>query len=280
MQAVNYPRTPASPLTQHVDPHPALPEPAGNRPPLVGVVVVGGVALSLVLGGFLIGSLPIGRTIGPSLPDAGLSGFAEMYVATLLTQAGAGAEDVLAPFLGYAPDLTGFEPGTWYVTQTAVWSVEAAGTDSWTVLVAATQLGLQEGGYAPAGTSFYEVGVERTPTGLRAKGLPMLVANPLPTASNYPGTPDLDERLSSIVAGFLTTHFTESNTTQFDKAPFVSVIVRSISTEEAEGDELEVDVEFLGIDAAGRPTPLAYRLEVSTIDWSIVEAGDVNQESG
>ena len=279
MQAINYPAAPASPVFERFEPDPiAWPEPTKHHRPPGRVVAIGGGALILMLAGFLIGRLPAGRQSAPNLPDTGPSGFAEMYVSTLLTQAGEGTEDVLVPYLGYSPDLTGFEPGTWYVTQTAVWSVEPARSDGWTVLVAAAQLGLQDGGYVPAGTFFYEVNVEQTSAGLRATALPTLVATPLPAAHDVPGRPDIDESLAGAVAGFLTEHFTEWETTPFETPPFDTVIVRSIVKGETDGDHLEVGVEFIGVDAHGRATPLAYRLQVSTVDWSI-ETGDLNRKS-
>lgn len=280
MQAVNYPATAAAPTTGNVEPDPmtAL-EPTRNRRPPVRVVAIAGIALSLVLAGFLIGSLLFSRPAVTSPPDPGLGGFAEMYISTLLTQAGEGAGDVLVPYLGYPPDLTGLVPGSWYVTQTGVWSIEEAGPDTWTVLVAATQLGLQEGGYAAAGTHFYEVNVEQTPGGLRAATLPALVARPSATTQRVPGAPEIDASLADAVAEFLTAHFIDAATSPFDTAPFDTVIVRSIITEEVDGNVLEVGVEFLGLDAAGLATPLAYRLQVSAIDWSIIESEDVNRRS-
>jgi hypothetical protein len=223
--------------------------------------------------GFLIGRLLTGLTEATTVP-AGVGDFAEMYVSTLLTQAGETTEEVLVPYLGYVPDLTGLEPGAWYVSHTAAWSIEKAGSDRWTVLVAADQLGVQEGGYVPVGTLFYEVHIEQTPIGLRATALPSPAATPSPPAHPSPEAVDTDGRLADAVAGFLTARFTGTDTT-----PFETVQVRTITTGNTDDDHLVVDVEFFGIDLAGRITPLSSRLEVSTIDSSIIESENINPES-
>lgn len=278
MQAVNRPEGSEVPFSQHVGRDPIeLPEPTEHRHRSGRWAALSGAALVLVLGGFLVGSQTMGPSGSPHLPEAALGGFAEMYVATLLTQAGEGAEDVLVPYLGYPPDLTGLEPGTWFLTHTAVWSVEPVEPDGWAVVVAAAQLGLQEGGYVPVGTFFYEVGVELTSTGLRAAGLPFLVAPPFSRSPQE--TFDADERFSDVVDEFLTAHFTNEETTPFDTAPFDRVLLRSITTERTVGDLVDLGVELLGIDFAGRATPLAYRLRVSAQDGSIVDAGLVNPVS-
>ena len=280
MQAVNYPATPASPFTEPVVPAAvSLPQTSKHRRPSVQTVLIGAAALVLVLAGYLIGVPATGGPKTSDPPPSGLGGFAEMYLSTLLTQAGAGREDLLVPYLGYPPDLEGVEPGTWYVTQTAVWSVDPTGPEAWRVLVAATQLGLQEGGYAVAGTFFYEVDIEQTPAGLRATTLPTLVAAPPSTALPAPPMSHVDQSLADAISEFMIARFTEMEADPSDPAPFETVMVRSIRPEDTDGDYLEVGVEFLGIDKAGRATPLGYHVSVSKIDGSIFENGDVNQES-
>ena len=76
-----------------------------------GLAIVGAV-LVLILAGLWVGTLSGGPMDAATMP-AGLGGFAEMYVSTLLTQAGEGTEEVLIPYLGYVPDLTGITPGAW-----------------------------------------------------------------------------------------------------------------------------------------------------------------------
>jgi hypothetical protein len=278
MQAVNYPHAPEPPFVEPAVPDAApVPEAARHRVRLGPTILVGGAALVLVLAASVIGALIAGPPVVSNPPPSGLGGFAEMYLSTLLTQAGTGREDVVAPYLGYRPDLEGLEPGTWYITHTAVWSVDPAGPEAWRVLVAATQLGLQRGGYVPAGIFFYEVDIEQTPTGLRATALPTLVAAPAPTAPNAPTPGDVDDGLAEAVTEFLVARFTAPETTPFDAAPFTKVIVRSIRPEDTGGDYLDVGVEFLGVDRAGRATPLGYRVLVSTLDGSIVEPEDVNR---
>ncbi len=271
MQAVNYPTTTLTAPARDTA------EPIRLEPPATSrghgrsrqIAIFGAFAIALTLAGFLLGRLLIGPP-GSSLP-AGLGGFAEMYVSTLLTQAGEGAEEVLIPYLGYSPDLAGHQPRTWYVSHTAVWSIAESGTDRWNVLVAAAQLGLEEGAYAPAGTSFYSVEIELTPTGLRATALPSLAKTPLPFTPASPPAPPTDPQLTDAVTGFLAARFVGAHGT-----PFERVMVRTIRTEATDGDRLEISVDFLGVDGAGRATPLSHRLEVSTIDWSV--AGAKNPE--
>ncbi len=280
MQAVNYPVAPASRFTETEVPDTvSLPQTSEHRRSLVQIVRIGGAAFVLVLAGYLIGVLATGWPTASRPPPSGLSGFAEMYLSTLLTQAGAGREDLLAPYLGYSPDLEGLEPGTWYVTQTAAWYVDPTGPEAWRVLVAATQLGLQKGGYAPTGTFFYEVDIEHTPAGFRATALPTMVTAPPSMAPPAPPMSRVDQSLADAVTEFLEARFTETETTPFDVAPFTTVIVRSIRPEDTEGDYLEVGVEFMGVDRGGRATPLGYRVSVSKTDGSIVEAGEVNRKS-
>jgi hypothetical protein len=278
MQAVNYPVAPASRVTETEVPETvSLPQTSKHRRQLVQIVRIGGAAFVLVLAAYLIGVLATGWPTASRPPPSGLSGFAEMYLSTLLTQAGAGREDLLAPYLGYPPDLEGFEPGTWYVTQSAAWSVDPTGPEAWRVLVAATQLGLQEGGYAPAGTFFYEVDIEQTPAGLRATALPTMVTAPPTIAPPARPMSHVDQSLAAAVTEFLDARFTEMETTPFGAAPFTTVIVRSIRPEDTEGDYHDVGVEFLGVDQTGRATPLGYHVWVSKIDGSIIE--DVSRES-
>ena len=281
MRAVNYPATGlAPPVEAHEQPGliEPLEQPEQHRP-YRRILTIGGFALMLIAAGFLGGRLLVGPPAAPARPEPGLEGFAEMYVSTVLTRAGKGAQEVLVPYLGDSPDLGGLEAGAWYVTQAAVWSVEGSSADGWTVLVAADQLGRQEGGYGPAGTFFYEVDIEQTSAGWQARALPRLVPPPGPTPNPTREQPDVEGLLADSVAGFLTARFTESETTPFGRPPFDQVTVRSIAPGKVAGDRIDVVVEFLGIDQAGRATPLAYDLEVSTVDWSIVEGEDVSREA-
>lgn len=270
MPAVNFPNSAAAP------PMPAADEPRPLETPAVirshrwlrQIGPFGGAALAALLIGFLLGRVLTVATNSDDVPE-GLEGFAEMYVSTLLTRAGESAEEALIPYLGYVPDLAGFEPGTWYISHTAVWSIEKAGPDRWTVLVAADQLGRQAGGYVPAGTFFYSVEIERTSTGLRATSLPSLSATPSPPPVNPPRQPITDPRIADVVNGFLISSFAGTPTSRFEE-----VTVRTITSNEIGADLLEVEVDFLAVDAAGLVTPLAYRLNISTTDWSVSEAAD------
>ena len=276
MPAVSFPTSIAAPRMAAADePRPLETQaPIRNHGWLRQIGPFGGAALATLLIGFLLGRVLTVTTISDDVPG-GLEGFAEMYVSTLLTRAGEGGEEVLIPYLGYVPDLAGFEPGTWYISHTAVWSIEKAGPDRWTVLVAADQLGRQAGGYVPAGTFFYSVEIERTSTGLRATSLPSLSATPSSPPVNPPRQPITDPRIADVVTGFLISRFTGTATSRFEE-----VTVRTITSNEIGTDLLEVDVDFLAVDAAGLVTPLAHRLNISTTDWSVSEAADSGASRG
>ncbi len=256
MPTVNFPTpTAAPPMAAAGDPRPPeTPAPIRRHRWSRQIGPFGGAALAVLLIGFLLGRVLTVATGSDDVPG-GLEGFAEMYVSTLLTRAGEGAEEALIPYLGYVPDLAGFEPGTWYLSHIAVWSIEKAGPDRWTVLVAADQLGRQAGGYGPAGTFFYSVEIERTTTGLRATSLPSLSATPSSPLGDPPRQPITDPRTADVVTGFLISRFTGTSTSRFEK-----VRVRTITSHEIGPDLLEVEVDFLAVDRAGLVTPLAHRL--------------------
>lgn len=270
MQAINYPVTTLAPPVVESE----LPGPAESPPPtrdnrlLRRIAGLGGAVLALVLVGFLLGRLVAEPTDSDGHP-VGLEGFAESYLSTLLTRAGEGAEDELVRFLGYSPALTGLQPGAWYVRHTSVWSIEEVGPDRWVVLVGADQLGLQDGGYRPAGTSFYTVEVELTPIGFRATSFPTAVAAPPMPDPPAPQEPLADSQLADAVTRFLSTRFSGTET-----APFESVTLLAIFAHATGGDHLDVEVDFLGFDATGHATPLTQRLTVSEIDWSVTETRD------
>ena len=268
MHAVNYPITTVAPQARESgisDPGELLPLEKNSRG-LLRVLGLGGIVLALVLIGFLIGRFVAGPASANERP-AGLGGFAESYLSTLLTRAGEGAEEVLIPYLGYSPDLTGLAAGSWYVSHTAVWSIEEIGPDRWAVVVAAEQLGLQEGGYVPTGTSFYTVEIDATATGFRAVSFPRQL--PAPPRPGPPATkePAVDSQLADTVAGFLNSRFSETESTRV-----VGVTLLDLSIKEAAEDHLNVEVDFLAVDTAGRSTPLTHQLTVSTIDWSVTDS--------
>lgn len=276
MPAVNFPVSTVAPQMLAADePRPLeTPAPTRHHRWLSQVGPFGGAVLAVLLIGYLLGTVLTVATTSADVPG-GLEGFAEMYVSTLLTRAGEGAEEVMIPYLGYVPDLAGFEPGTWYISHAAVWSIEKAGPDRWTVQVAVDQLGRQAGGYVPAGTFFYSVEIERTTTGLRATSLPSLSATPSSPPGNPPRSPVTDPRIADVVTGFLISRLTGAATSRFEE-----VTVRTITSNEIGTDLLEVEVDFLAVDRAGLMTPLAYRLNISTTDWSVCEAVDSGASRG
>jgi hypothetical protein len=106
-----------------------------------------------------------------------VTGFAERFLVTFLTRAGAGDEDLLLPYLGYRPDLTGVDSGAWYVSHTAAVAVEPR-QSGWLVTLVADLLARVEGGYVPTQTAWFTVEIGSTEKGLRALGLPEPAAAP------------------------------------------------------------------------------------------------------
>lgn len=196
------------------------------------------------------------------------TGFAELYLRAYLMDAGEGAEDVVAPYLGYAPDLTGVTAGTWYVADIAVIEViDQAGTS--TVILATDLLGAVSGGYSDAGTHFYAVEVVATDTGLLAVGLPSEVAGPAadtreverPALAPPPDTP-----ITAAVQDYLDWYLTGAEGAYEGARPelvYRSVTIRTMSTPDLSIQPAPVQLELLATDRQGRSTLLSYTLEVA-----------------
>jgi hypothetical protein len=107
------------------------------------------------------------------VPAARVSGFAELYVAVYLGQAGEGAEHHLAPFLAEPIDLLGLPPGRLYVQNLATVDVRKH-PGGWTVEVAAQVLRRMAAGYGDPVIQQYRVELSDADQ-LLARGLPVLV---------------------------------------------------------------------------------------------------------
>ena len=124
---------------------------------------VGAAALAVLLwvvGGALSAAPegPAGPVALAESPAAGVGGFAEIFVATFLGQAGEGTEAVLEPFLAEPVELLGLAPGRLYVQNVATLEFEPTST-GWSVVVAAQVLRRIEGGYGDTALQFYRVEV-------------------------------------------------------------------------------------------------------------------------
>ncbi len=147
-----------------------------------GVWWILGLAALVVAGGLTywmlrpVDAVPPGAfapATGSEVP-AGVAGFAEMFVAAYLTDAG----DALEEFLPAGPSTEAMTTAAHYVTRTAAMEVDSAGTGYWSVVVAADVLVLDDAGYRPAGLQFFQVGVVDDGGRLVAATLPARVAGP------------------------------------------------------------------------------------------------------
>jgi hypothetical protein len=146
----------------------------------------------------------------PAAVDPGTGGFAAQFV-TVYLDASAGQEDSLRPFYRGAVDLSAVPAGR-YVSHAAAVASQPLAPGYWAVTVAADLLVAVPGGYRDEGTSYYQVGLFRSPSGLVATGLPSLVAAPaagtppaleLPAPSSPPAGP-VGAVLTAFLQGFLT----------------------------------------------------------------------------
>ncbi len=162
----------------------------GWRPPPIPLRVlawVGGGLLAAIIGWASLtavtgdhNQLPPTAEAAPStsalveVPPVGVPGFAEMYVAVYLGQAGEGTEHLLEPYLDEPVQLPGLSPGRRYVQNLATVGIEPA-PDGWVVSVAAQTLRRVDGGYGESTVEYYRVTV-RESGGWFTDALPMPVA--------------------------------------------------------------------------------------------------------
>lgn len=118
-------------------------------------------------------------------PTVGVEGFAEVFVATFLGEAGRGTEEVLRPFYPVPVELREVTPGGVYVVRTATVAAEEQGSGYWAVTVAADVLTAVDGEYRPGGWRYYTVGVAERDGRWVATGLPAQVPAPA-TGEDHP----------------------------------------------------------------------------------------------
>jgi hypothetical protein len=141
-----------------------------------------GPALAVVVAGaWLIGRspAPLPAPTAPALAaaPAGLTGFAEMYVAAHLT----GADASTMRSFTAEPATARVNAYDRYVTGAAAVAVAPIGDDYWTVTVAADVLPRIDGGYGPGTLEYFAVAVAVVGSGYLATGTPLPVAAPVAT---------------------------------------------------------------------------------------------------
>lgn len=123
-------------------------------------------------------------------------GFAERYVTAYLEAGNDGA--VLAPFLGYTPELPATSTATELEAPVRAVEITRADTDYWSVVVAVGWTGQER---------FWQVAVDLREGPANAVGLPAAVAGPAePERSSLDvnmGQPALDDPVVESVTGFL-----------------------------------------------------------------------------
>jgi len=140
---------------------------------VLGLVWLG---MNLVSGSPTDSRDPQPAPVGAATVPIGAGGFAEIFVAAFLGQAGEGEESALDPFLTEPVELLGLIPGRLYVQNVAAVGVDQ--TDSgWSVAVAAQVLRRIDGGYGDSVLQYYRVDVLEGDR-LQSSGLPTQIAHP------------------------------------------------------------------------------------------------------
>lgn len=275
-------------------PPPAVPSPPSPAPTstsrrlALGSLVVAtviwaaaGIAALTRVGPFAPSGAPRPQTV----PSAGVGGFAEAFVATLLGTAGEGREDVLAPYLAGTVDLTGVRPGTWFVNRTATTGVESLPGGVWRVTVAADLLGAVQGGFRPAGTHWYQVLVVERGGRLAVSALPAEVSPPAAPgpADPVPAAGPAAEPVAQAVTGFVRAYLTGAGAladhvsgpdapAAFPQPPYRDVSIRRVTSDDPGAVRQVVRVDLLAVDGAGRRVPLSYALDMGQRDgaWRVL----------
>lgn len=249
---------------------------------LIAVAGAGGVR------GLLAGPAP--APAPAAAPDSGTAtgagGFAQSYVAAYL-EAGAGQEATLLPFSPVPATLTGITPATRYVDRTAAVSTVRLAPGSWAVEVAAGILAAVPGGYARAGTSYYDVGIATSGGHFVATSLPALTPPPTPAplprlataAPTAPPSGATGEALEAFFSAYLAgqgpvaaEEAPGSRLGAFAAAPFASATVVAAAfgpVQPAAGGPRRrpatraAEVEVAAADAGGRLQFLDYSLHLA-----------------
>ena len=265
------------------------PESTRRRLVLTGV----GIALAAIVAMAWFSTRSAAAAPAASALDAtphGVSGFAELFVATYLTAAGADEPDALAPFLATPVNVEAMDSRARYVPHVAALEVTPLTEGYWSVTVAADVLERRDGGYTPTGLRYYAVPVVDGPTGLVAAGLPARVDAPVRAVP--PGTyGDLrvaaDDDVVAFVTGFVEAYTTGtdllprfvtagSSITAIDPAPYGHVVVTAV-TEGTIGGDRWASATAIGTTPGGDTEVVTYSLrftgEADTLRVAHVLAG-------
>jgi hypothetical protein len=145
---------------------------------IIGALVVGSLSGPLAL---LASMRPIAvQAAGQSQQSSslGAQGFAELYVAAYLGQAGEAQPNAVKAFFPGDPDLTGVTAGQFYVARTVAVAADQKAPGYWAVTVAADLLETVKGKLRPLGIRYYAVGVSSDGRGYVATSLPAQVEAP------------------------------------------------------------------------------------------------------
>jgi hypothetical protein len=212
----------------------------------------------------------------PTGPAAGVAGFAELYVATYLTAAGAGAPDALEAFLAGPSDVTAMTPRARYVPHAATIDVAALGDGYWAATVAVEVLERLGDGYTPAGIHHYAVTIAEGPGGLVATGLPSRVASPrvaVPAGTYADLRVEADDELMAFAAGFVDALVADSGglaryvasgsgIEPLDPAPYVDTELLEVRTGMVSGDHW-AEILVAGTTAAGTAEVVNYTIQLT-----------------
>ncbi|MFN2504748.1 MAG: conjugal transfer protein [Acidimicrobiales bacterium] len=248
---------------------------------LWGLVVLGALA---GLASFFVRQAPAGASaprMAERPPSIGAEGFAELYVATYLSEAGAGdATGAAKAFYPVQVDLREMQARALYVAQTVALAASELGEGYWSVTVGARVLAAAGGGYQPLGTRAYQVGVARSATGYVATSLPAQVPMPAPAAVpklagqglNSPAQDEPTVAATRFFAAFLAGDgelaryvSPDSEMRAITPPPYATIALRRVGIEDhdgADGARL-VRAEVAATDAAGRTQILGYSLELA-----------------
>jgi hypothetical protein len=284
---VDVPAVPGLPRCRHGEPAAVVPPPRPGRTAPIALAL--GVLAVLLAGAALLrppGAAATGD--GAAVPPPGLTGFAELYVATWLSSGG--SPGVLDPFLTTTIDLDGMDPGHRYVTRAAAVEASPVRDEMWSVTVAADVLDLVDGSYLPAGIEHYQVPISVDGVRLVALSLPARVSAPEP--ARLPASPAATERavpdaLLTTADQFLTALLTgagdpsrfatpEAGITSIRPAPYTDVAVVTVTGHPEDADTV-LQVTVRATAAGGHVHVMQYALRAGERSgvWEILALGPV-----
>jgi hypothetical protein len=254
------------------------------RGAIVAAVVVGSLSGPLAL---LASLRPMpAQAIGQRQPPSslGAQGFAELYVATYLSQAGEDHPDAAKGFYPNDVDLTGVAPGQLYLARTTAVAAEQQASGYWAVTVAADVLETVKGKLRPLGIRYYQVGVYSDGHGYVATSLPAEVQAPpavspppllldamAPPTDGDPVAGALSRFFDALLAGHgeLARYVTPSSGLEtLSPLPFTGITLRALAVyppDEGATPSM-AQAEVVGTDQGGHVTVLHYTLDIVQAD--------------